>query len=249
MSSIICIKRRCIVKISRFLFVTLAVMLIFPCLLLAYGGGEDATQVGIESGLDSGKICQCKTLEEVRKGQRWHTRPGAMKKTAYEFLDSFHDAERNLLDSYDTGAFTDEEMKDILRWLKDNKMYMSDKALKTLNKLSGTPEDSVTKSSKITSSGKSTQTTAVVTVTKPNPVPPKKVLTQSIALKHMAIHIAKEAVRKKYAGLKNQYPNKNEFAIQDLLYRKIFTKEERNFIESDLKNHMATRALLNEVTK
>jgi hypothetical protein len=237
------------VKITRFLFVTLAVMLIFPCLVLPYGGGEDATQVGIESGLDSGKICQCKTLEEVRKGQRWQTRPGAMKKTAYEFLNSFHDADRNLMDSYDTGAFTDDEMKDILQWLKDNKMYMSDRALETLNKLSDTPEDSATKSSKTTSSGKSTQTTASAPATKTTSSPSIDQIKNSIEIKKSFLFMVPHSVQALYNKLKGKHPDKNHFAIQDMLYRKIFTKQERNVIESDLKTHVNIRLLLNEYSK
>ena len=236
-------------KITRCLFVTLAVMLVFPCLVLAYGGSGGGTQGQMESGLDSGKICQCKTLDEVQKGQRWHTRPDAMKKTAYEFLDSFPDADRNLLDSYDTGAFTDEEVKDILQWLKDNKMYMSDRALKTLNKLSGTPEGSATKSPKTTSSGKSMETTASAPATKTTSSTPKQLIEDSIKLKQLGLFCTSRKVREMFAELQEQHPKKNEFAIQDMLYRKIFTKEERDVLESDLKNHLCTRAVLNEVTK
>lgn len=234
-------------KTMKCLSAIMALLLVFP--VLAYTYGDGAAVGAVTPGLDSGEICRCETLDEVRQGQRWPTRPEAMKKTAYEFLSSFSDAERNLLDSYDTGNFTKEEVKDILQWLRDNRMYMSDKALAVLNTLTGPSKGAATKHTKTASTGKSTQTTAAVAVTKPKPGTPKKVLKQSIAWKHMAFYIAKETVRKAYVGLKEQYPDKNEFAIQDLLYRKIFTKEERNLIESDLKNHLATRALLNEATK
>jgi hypothetical protein len=234
------------VKITRFLFVTLAVILVFPCLVLAYGGSGGGTQGQIESGSDSGKICQCETIEEARKGQRWHTRPDAMKKTAYEFLESFPDADRNLMDSYDTGAFTDEEVKDILQWLKDNKMYMSDRALKTLNKLSGTPEGSATKTPKTTSTGKSMETTASAPATKTTSSPSVDKIEQSIKAKKYFIVIMPGSVKNLYKNLKGKYPDKNHFAIQDMLYRKIFTKQERNVIESDLKTHLNIRLLLDQ---
>jgi hypothetical protein len=238
------------VKITRFLFVTLAVMLVYPCLLLAYGGGEDATQVEIESGLDSGKICRCKTLDEVQKGQRWHTRPEAMKNTAYEFLDNFPDADRNLMDRYEAGDFTDEEVKDILQWLKDNKMYMSDRALKTLNKLSGTPEGSATKSSKTTSSGKSAQPTASTPGTTTTSSTPEDAV-KAMAQKKIFAYLIQcpPLVTNMYDKFKYQNANKNHFELNNMVFRKLFTKKERDLIQSDLKVYIRIMNRIDQLTK
>jgi hypothetical protein len=146
------------VKITRFLFVTLAVMLVYPCLVLAYGGGEGTTQSGIGSGLDSGKICQCETLEQVRKGERWNTRPEAMKKSPYEAAGSFWDAEQSLLTGYKHGSYTKEEMIEIFKWLKTNKFFISDVAMEEFNKLTEATGTKSLPQTKTTTSTKKPQT-------------------------------------------------------------------------------------------
>ena len=74
-------------RTSKFLILFLLIILAFPSLIVAYG--EGTTQGAVKSGIDSGKICRCETLEEVRQGYKWSTRPEAMKKSPYEAVSSF----------------------------------------------------------------------------------------------------------------------------------------------------------------
>jgi hypothetical protein len=234
-------------KIMKYLGATLTLVFFLPGLVCAYGDG--AATGAVKNGLDSGKVCRCETLDEVRQGQRWHTRPEALKKTAYEFVSSFPDAERNLLDNYKTGTFTKEEVKEILQWLRDNRLYMSDKALKVLNELNDTPEGSATKSTKTTSTGTSTTTTASAPGIKTTPSTPKAKIKQSIKSKTVGLEMIGGKITNLYYDLKEKHPDKNEFALQDMVYRKIFTKEERNVIESDLMLHLRTRTVINDILR
>lgn len=226
----------------------LAIVLVVPCLVFAYGDGAAAGAV--KPGLDSGKVCRCETLDEVRDGQRWHTRPEAMKKTAYEFLSSFPEAERNLLDSYDTGAFTDDEVKDILQWLKNNRMYMSDKALAVLNTLTGTSDGTVTKDTTNTSAAHSTPITSGPTSTTAASLTPQDKAKISATIKFYAYFMqGPQLVSDKYVELSIKHPHKNHFELNNMVYKQIFTKNERNVIQSDLKAYLGVMNRIDKITR
>jgi hypothetical protein len=240
--------RRCIVKRVQAVSVTLAILLVLPCLVFAYGDG--AATGSVKNGLDSGKVCRCETLDEVRQGQRWHTRPETLKNTAYEFLSSFQDAERNLLDNYDQGDLTKDEVKDILQWLKDNKMYMSDKALKVLNTLAGTAESTDTKSPKISSSAQSPETTSGPSGTAATTLTPQDKAKISATKKFYAYFMqGPQLVSDTYIKLRIKHPKKNHFALNDMVYRQMFTKEERNVIQSELKVYLGVMHRIDKLTR
>jgi len=184
------------VRITTGFFVILALLLSLPTCATAYGGGGADETV---SALGTNKVCRCETLDEVRKGQRWHTRPDAIKKTAYEFVSSFPDADRNFLDSYDTGAFTKEEAVEILQWLKTNRLYMSDKALTLLNTLTGTSGTASTSDTNVTSTSQSTQTTRTTSKT----------------------------LFKRAKQLYTQHPHRSRTAIAHNLYKELYTDKQQ----------------------
>lgn len=52
-----------------------------------------------------------------------------------------------------------------------------------------------------------------------------------------------------FAQLQEQHPQKNEFDIQGMVFRKIFTKQERDEISKDMETQLYIMGMINEVTK
>jgi hypothetical protein len=192
--------RRCIVKRVQAVSVTLAILLVLPCLVFAYGDG--AATGAVKNGLDSGKVCRCETLDEVRQGQRWHTRPEAMRKSPYEAASRFWDAEQSLLLGYKHGNYTKEEMIEIFQWLKTNKLFISDKALIFFDGLTGT-----------------SATTTVSSTTTPT--------TPTTPLSKVPIYTRWKAMLKRAKQMYLEHPNRSRTAIAHNLYKEMHTPEEQ----------------------
>ena len=52
-----------------------------------------------------------------------------------------------------------------------------------------------------------------------------------------------------YIKLKIQNPQKNHFELNNMVYRQMFTKEERNLIQSDLKVYIGVMNRIDKITR
>lgn len=189
-------------KTSKFLIFFLSIMFAFPSMAVAYG--EGTTQGAVKSGLDSGKICRCESLEEVRQGYKWNTRPEAMKKSPYEAVSSFWDAEQSLLIGYEHGAYTKEEMIEIFQWLKKNKFFISDVAMEKFNKIL---DETGTKSSSKTKTTTSTKKPQTIFAKYPGVPAPNVVLIR-----------ARQIYQK--------HPNRSRVSVAHNIHKEMYTPEE-----------------------
>ena len=190
-------------KITKFLIVSLAAVLAFPCLSFAYG--EGSSPGAMKSGIDSGKVCRCETLEEVQQGYKWSTRPEVMKKSPYEAASRFWDAEQSLLIGYEHGSYTKEEMIEIFQWLKTNKFFISDKALTLFNTWTG-----------VTGKTGSSQTTSASSTAAP-----------TTPLSKLPIYTLWKGVLKRAKQMYLEHPNRSRTGIAHNLYKEMYTPEER----------------------
>ena len=201
-------------KITKFLIVSLAAVLAFPCLSFAYG--EGSSPGAMKSGIDSGKVCRCETLEEVQQGYKWSTRPEVMKKSPYEAASRFWDAEQSLLIGYEHGSYTKEEMIEIFQWLKTNKFFISDKALTLFNTWTGV----------IGKTGSSKTTTSPATTT-PQTTSASSTAAPTTPLSKVPKYMLWKVMLKRANQMYLEHPNRSRTGIAHNLYKEMYTPEER----------------------
>ena len=125
-------------------------MIIFVlCLVLspnsafAYGGGGGADISQLEdSSFGGGAVSWGSNPNgaNVRGSSIWHGRPENIEKGPYQADTAVQDAEQDLLDGFNSGEYTADEVKTNLEWAQNVGIAISDEAQQTLDNIKNPPK-------------------------------------------------------------------------------------------------------------
>ncbi|MBN1828574.1 MAG: hypothetical protein JW884_05450 [Deltaproteobacteria bacterium] len=230
-------------KRSLMVYVVITLVLFPAPRLFAYGGD------GGGGGSDGGSNQEA--ADSAGGGVSWAPNPNGVNVVGssiytgrsavveagpYQSGTAVEDAEQALLDGFQSGAYTADEVKANLEWAVMVGIKISDQAQQALTSLQQSPSAQMHSSQQTAQSGSGAKTDDEI--------------VQSLAVKVFVMTNFTKAIKSVYDNIQKDNPDWNTFKVEEKLLRTIFTPEEIDYLtKKEPLGYLELLAMVGEVVR